>query len=239
MPADALTGRITDIGVVTGSITGSVQHYLLHLHHPLVVYAVVAGLVFAEVGIVVGLFVPGEITAVIGGVLAADHQVNVVAMGAVVVAAAVVGNGTGYLLGGWVGPWLLRHRPLAGNRHVARAQALIDRRGGPAVLIGRFLAVVRALVPAVSGIAGMPVATFAVFSAVGGVLWGGLWVGIGYAVGNAYAAVLDQAQRWTEVILVVGVVVAVAAFVIVRLRTRRRQRVDDRPQPTPDGGEAA
>lgn len=209
------------LAALTGSISGALQHYLLHLHHPVLVYLVVGALVFLEVGAVVGVFVPGEISAVMGGVLAAEHQVNLVLMGTVVVAAAVVGNGVGYALGTWVGPWLLRHRPLAGNRHVDRARDLIDRRGGPAVFVGRFIAVVRAVVPGVSGVAGMPVATFAVYSVAGGLVWGVLWVGIGDAVGTAYATALNQAQQWTEIALGVAAVAVLVTVVVLRLRRRR------------------
>lgn len=220
---------------LTGGITTGLQHFLLHLHHPVLICAVVGGLVFAEAGIVVGIFVPGEIAAVMGGVLAAEHKVDVVLVGATVVVAAVVGNGVGYALGAWIGPWLLRHRPLAGNRHVARARALIDRRGGPAVLVGRFIAVVRALVPGISGAAGMPVPVFAVFTVVGGLLWGVLWVAIGDAVGTAYASALNQAQRWTEVVLVAAVVLAAVAFVALKVRQRRRARAGGAPDAPPAG----
>src|SRR5450432_3677603 len=128
----------------------SIKSWLLHLHGPLV-YVVVALFVFFEVAIVVGFFVPGEIAAIIGGVIASQHHANVALMVVVVVIVATIGNVVGYELGRVIGPWVFSHRPLAGHTGVARAQNLISRRGGPAVVAGRFVAVVRAVLPGMVG----------------------------------------------------------------------------------------
>src|SRR5580658_1478018 len=122
----------------------SVTSWLLRLHGP-VVYLVVGLLVFFEVAIVIGFFVPGEIASIIGGVIASQHHANVVIVLVVVVVAATIGNVVGYDIGRLIGPWLFSHRPLAGHAGVARAQNLIARRAGPAVVAGRFVVGVRAV----------------------------------------------------------------------------------------------
>src|SRR5580704_8496429 len=127
-------------------MVASIKSWLLHLHGPLV-YVVVGLLVFFEVAIVVGFFVPGEIATIIGGVIASQHDANVVLMIVVVVAAATVGNVVGYDVGRLIGPWLFSRRPLTGHAGVERAQALVARRGAPAVIAGRFVVVVRAVLP--------------------------------------------------------------------------------------------
>lgn len=199
----------------------SITTYLLHLRDAPLIYGLVAALVFAEVGLVVAFFIPGETSALIGGVLASLHVVDLTVMVVVVAVAAVVGNAVGYGLGRWIGPWLLRRRVLASNRHVHRAQQLIDQRGGIAVLVGRFIAVVRALVPGLSGIAAMPVASFALFSVIGGIAWAVLWVTVGDVVGMSYSSVLHQAGLWT-VAVVVAVVAGVICFFLVRRFRRLR-----------------
>lgn len=209
----------------------SIQSYLLHLHQAALVYAVVAGLVFAEVALVVAFFVPGEVSAVIGGVLAGEHVVSLPVVMAVVAIAAVVGNGVGYLLGHWIGPWLMRRKLLARREGVERARALVDRRGGPGVLVGRFIAVVRALVPGIAGMAGMRVASFAAYSVIGGVSWAVLWVAVGDAVGQSFPAVLKLAEEWTIVFVVIAVVLAAIGVLLVRRRRRAPTRPSGGPHP--------
>ena len=133
---------------------------------------VVGLLVFFEVAIVIGFFIPGEIASIIGGVIASQHHANVVLVLVVVVVAATVGNIVGFDVGRLTGPWLFSHRPLAGRAGVAEAQTLIARRAGPAVVAGRFVVVVRAVLPGLVGMSGMPRRHFALFSAIGAVLWG-------------------------------------------------------------------
>jgi membrane-associated protein len=202
----------------------SIKSWLLHLHGP-IVYVVVGLFVFFEVAIVVGFFVPGEIAAIIGGVIASQHHANVVLMVVVVVVVATLGNVVGYEVGRLIGPWLFSHRPLAGRTGVEGAQKLISRRGGPAVVAGRFVAVVRAVLPGMVGMSGMPRRHFAFFSAVGAVVWGTLWVLVGFALGLSYTRVTTTFGRVT--IAVLAVLVVAGLFVMLRRRRGRTHAAAD------------
>ncbi len=197
----------------------SVTSWLLHLHGP-VVYLVVGLLVFLEVAIVIGFFVPGEIATIIGGVIASQHHANVVLVIVVVVVAATLGNIVGYDVGRMIGPWLFSHRPLAGHAGVARAQKLIARRASPAVVAGRFVVFVRAVLPGMVGMSGMPRRHFAAFSAAGALVWGTLWVLVGYGLGLSYTRVTTTFGRVSIAVVVVGV----AVWVAVEWRRRRSRR---------------
>jgi membrane-associated protein len=212
---------------VFGSATSWLQHELLDLHGPLV-YVAIGGLVFIEVGIVIGFFVPGEIATIIGGVVASDHRANLVVMIIVVCGAATIGNISGYELGRVAGPWLLSHRPLQGHPSVARAQRLVARRGGPAVVIGRWIVVVRALLPGVAGMSAMNRRTFALMSAAGGFAWGTMWVLIGFSVGVSYTEASNVAGEWSLVGL--GLVVAAFLAFVVRRKVRERRRHGERDE---------
>jgi membrane-associated protein len=198
-------------------LAASIKSWLLHLHGPLV-YVVVGLLVFFEVAIVIGFFIPGEIASIIGGVIASQHHANVVLMLVVVVVAATVGNIVGFDVGRLTGPWLFSHRPLAGRAGVAEAQTLIARRARPAVVAGRFVVVVRAVLPGLVGMSGMPRRHFAVFSAIGAVLWGSLWVLVGFGLGLSYTKVTNT-FGWASLVVVGLVLLAGAA-----LWHRRRRR---------------
>lgn len=206
------------------SITTAVDHWLRHFHGP-VVYLLCGLLVFAEAGFLLGFVIPGETAALAGGALAGLHQVDLVLMLVVIVVAAVVGDSVGYEVGKVFGPWLLRRRPLKGHEGVDKARHLVVRFGGPAVFLGRWVALARALVPGVAGMSDMRYRKFLPYNALGGLAWGTTFVMIGYAAGRSYATV---ASRIGAVALVV-VAVLVAAVVVVWLVRRRRRRAQDGP----------
>ena len=185
---------------MTASASSWVQHQLLHLHGP-VVYLVVGLLVYLEVGLVIAFFVPGEIATILGGVVASQHRANVVTMIVVVAMAAIVGNLSGYELGKLAGPWLMGHKPLKGSLSVQRAERLISKRGGPAVLIGRWIALVRAVMPGLAGFSGMSRRTFVTFSLLGGTAWATMWVLMGFAAGLSYTTIVNSAGEWSLVAL--------------------------------------
>lgn len=197
----------------------SVIDWLRGLSGPLV-YAVVGALVFAEDAVFLGFLLPGETAAVVGGAIASGgRDVLLVPMMAVVSFAAVAGDSAGYALGRHFGPrllqagWVERH-----HDRVERAQDVIARRGPYAVFLGRFVAVLRAMVPTLSGVARMPYRRFLVFNVLGGVLWGCGFVLLGYAAGAAY----DRIAR--EVGAVAAGVVALVAVVALAVWAWRRHR---------------
>ncbi len=191
-----------------------------------VVYLVVAALVFGETAVFLGFVIPGETAAVLGGVLAARGRVSLPWLIVVVLAAAVIGPLVGYEIGRRLGPRLVGARAM---RRVAgpagRAQALLRDRGGVAVLLGRFTAVLRALMPAAAGTAAMPYRTFFVFNLVGGIVWSIGYCLLGFAAGNAYAAIESRVGTGLAVGIAAVVVVTVAVWGI-----RRHRRPAERNQ---------
>lgn len=203
--------------------------FLTH-YHGITVYLVVAGLVIAESGFVIGFFVPGEIAVVLGGVLANEHRVNLVVMLVVANAAAIGAFFIGYAVGSLIGPWLLERRLLRSNPAVERTRQLLARRGGPAVLVGRFVAVVRAIMPALAGLSDIPFRTFVPYNVVGGLVWATLYTLVGYAVGKSYKHLLSTIGVWSYV--VVGAVVVALLVNHLRLRSRHRRVAAEQPGPS-------
>lgn len=198
----------------------SVGTWLQHFHGP-VVFVLCGGLVLAETGLFVGFFFPGETAALAGGALASLGRVNVAVMLAVVVGCAIGGNLLGYQVGKLVGPWLVGHRPLRGHPGVTKAEQIVARYGGPGVFVGRWLAVVRALVPGIAGMSAMGYGTFVLFSVVGGLAWGTAYVLIGYSAGTAYSSVATRVGLYS--LAVVGfLLLLVVAWLVLRRRRRAR-----------------
>jgi membrane-associated protein len=190
-----------------------------------IVYLVVGLVVFAEDALFLGFVIPGETAAILGGVAASRGHVPVEAVGLVVIAAAILGDSVGYEVGRQWGARLLDLRPFARHRHrLQDAQDLLARRGGGAVLLGRWVAFFRAVMPALAGTAKMPYRTFLAFNATGGILWGTVVVLVGYLAGNSYAAI-ERAVGRDAALVVLGVVVV--GLVLWQVRRHRREAEPD------------
>jgi membrane-associated protein len=196
-------------------------HGLLSLHGwP--AYLIVGLLCFGEAAFFLGFVLPGEVAVVYGGVLASLHHVSLVWMCVLVVGAAVLGDTVGFEVGRHLGPWLLRHWPLNRTKGVDRTRAFLKRRGGPAVFFGRFVSVLRALVPGVAGVSELRYRTFLLYNALGGLVWGLGFTFAGYLAGRSYERVLSAVGR-TGTYVLLGVVVAGAGVLLWR-RVRRHRR---------------
>src|SRR4051794_23414918 len=201
----------------------AITTWLQGLSGPLV-YAVVFALVFAEDALFIGFVLPGETAVVLGGVLAATGKdVNVLAVMAVAVIAAIPGDSVGYEVGRRFGPALLRTRPAVRQKDkIEQARELIRRRGPYAVFLGRFVSFLRALVPTMSGLAEMPYRRFLLFNALGGLVWGIGYSLLGYLAGNAWAAVAHRVGTYAG--LAIGGLAVIALAVWAWRRHRRGPR---------------
>ncbi len=198
---------------MTGVVDG-----LLSVPAPLA-YTLVALLVFGEAAVFVGFVLPGETAVVLGGVLASQGRLSLPVLLVLVVVSAVVGDSVGYEVGRRVGPRLLALGPL--QRHAERlegAQTFLRERGGVAVLLGRFTAFLRAVVPGLAGLSRMPYRRFLVWNAAGGVVWGGGFTLLGYLAGTSYERLERGLGRVSAVLTALLVVAAVVAWHRVRSR---------------------
>jgi membrane-associated protein len=160
-------------------------------------YGILFAIVFAETGLVVTPFLPGDSLLFAAGALAATPGptgapiLRVELVSALLLAAAILGDAVNYAIGHYIGPRVftatdesgLLHR-LLNRRHLAQAHAFFEKYGGKAVVFGRFVPIVRTFVPFVAGAGAMTYSTFAFYNVVGAVLWVGVCVSLGYLFGN-------------------------------------------------------
>src|SRR5215211_8197985 len=155
------------------------------------IYAILFAIIFAETGLVVTPFLPGDSLLFACGALAARDILNPWLTFLLLLTAAVTGNLVNYSIGRFVGPRVFSaadrtsawHRVL--NRdHLDRTHAFFEKYGGMAVVLGRFVPIVRTFVPFVAGAGAMTYSTFAFYNVVGAVLWVGVCVTLGYLFGN-------------------------------------------------------
>lgn len=176
-----------------------------------VVLMVVFLLPAAEAGILLGMFIPGEIALIIGGVAASVGHVSLLWVLVCGILGAIIGDSIGYLVGERWGVQLL-HSTLGRKVPIERldaARAFIARRGGRAVFIGRFTAALRALVPGLAGMSGVPYRVFLPWNIAGGVVWACASVALGYAAGTSWELAAHYASIFGITVLVL-VAVAVA-----------------------------
>jgi membrane-associated protein len=205
----------------------------------LLAYLVVGLMAAGESAAFVGLFLPGETVMVLGGVLAATGHANLMVMILVAVAGAIAGDAVGYGMGRALGPILRTGRlgRAVGPSRWDRAEDFVTRRGPVAVFLGRWIGILRALVPAVAGVVHMPFRRFLLWNAIGGASWGTAVVLLGYLGGTSYTGLESRVGLgWT---LLVVAVVALVSVGLVWLRRRRAIPAGEPAsggEPTPDGG---
>ena len=190
-----------------------------------VTYLAVFLLPFLEASVFLGFVIPGETALVLGGVLAAQGRVQLLPLILLAIAGAILGDAVGYAVGRRFGPALQRSRlgQIVGDQRWRSTEEFVLRRGGPAVFLGRFTALLRALVPSAAGMSGLPFKTFALWNAVGGVTWAAGFVLVGYAAGASYQKVEHYLGQGA---LVLTAIVVIGLFVAHRLRHRRSANAD-------------
>jgi len=198
---------------------GGVTGWLLHVNGTWA-YVVIGFLAFAESAFMIGFFFPGETAIIVGGVLAGLGRLNLGVIIVVVVVCAISGDSVGFEVGKKSGPWLLEHRPLKGKAGVHYTLGLLERYGGPAVFLGRFITFVRVVIPGLAGMSGIRYRTFLFWNVLGGVCWGVGYTLLGYVVGISIEHLLSQIGLWFAGVAAV----AVAGFVAFEVRRRRRER---------------
>jgi membrane-associated protein len=184
-------------------------------------YVAVSGLAFLETAAFVGLAVPGETAVVVGGVAAARGDVSLAPMIGLVWLGAVGGDLVSFALGRRLGrPFLHTHGPRLGigPDRVARVEDWFVRWGGRAVLVGRFVGVLRALTPFLAGESLLPLRRFLPYSVVGGLAWATTFTLVGYGFASSFESAGETATR---IALGAAVLIGLALVLAPRLRRPR------------------
>ena len=195
-------------------------HYLKDLLNPKIiietllvkggifVYLGLIFIVFAETGLAVGFFLPGDSLLVVAGLFAATGKLNLAALLSTLFVAAVVGDGVGYYTGARLGPRIFKREKslLFRPSHLLKAQAFYEKYGGKTIIIARFIPIVRTFAPIVAGAAKMPYRNFVVYNVAGGFLWVFSMILAGYFLGNLlkskFGIDLDEHIEWVVIIVV-------------------------------------
>ena len=183
------------------------------------IYALLFVVIFAETGLVVFPFLPGDSILFISGTIVATAGLNVHLLVALLIFAAILGDSLNYAIGHYIGPRIY-DRPDSRwfkQAHLRKTQDFYDRFGGVTIIIGRFIPIIRTFAPFLAGVAGMSYRRFLSYNVVGGVLWIGLLVYAGYLFGNI-PWVKQNLSLIVIGIVIVSLIPAVSTFVAERRR---------------------
>jgi len=188
------------------------------VHAGLVVIALV---IFAECGLLIGFFLPGDSLLFVAGFLASQGLgVDIWLLSLTCAAAAIAGPLVGYWYGAWAGPRLFYKEEslLFRKQHLMRAHEFYDRHGGKALVIARFMPIVRTFAPVVAGMATMNYPRFVAYTVVGALIWamGVTW--LGYFLGS----MIPDAGKYLEYIVIAIIAVSVLPPIIHFLRDRKK-----------------
>jgi membrane protein DedA with SNARE-associated domain len=189
-------------------------------------YLAIGGLVLLED---FGVPVPGETILIAGAVYAGTGRLNIVAVGVIAVAAAIIGDNIGYLIGRLGGRALVlrwgKYVLLTGKR-LDKAEEFFTRHGGWVVTIARFLEVLRQANGIIAGITGMPWRRFLAYNALGAALWVALWASVGDLAGQHIATIYTSITRYSLYVLIA---LGVAILALIGRRLARRGATPQAP----------
>ncbi|MFM8980127.1 MAG: VTT domain-containing protein [Planctomycetia bacterium] len=198
-------------------------------------YAVLGGIIFAETGLLVGFFLPGDSLLVTAGVFAKTGLLDIWWLHALLIPMAILGDAVNYGIGRRTGPRIFSREDslFFKKSHLERAQRFYERHGGKTVVLARFLPLVRTFAPYVAGMAGMPYRRFAWFNVLGAVVWVTSLTWLGYLL----ASVVPNIEKNILVVMAVVIVLSFVPGVVEVLRARRAARREaaagEGPTPAP------
>ena len=184
-------------------------------------YGVLFAIVFAETGLLVGFFLPGDSLLITAGLLAANGTLNIWWLNGLLIVAAVVGDSVGYAIGRRLGPRLFtRQKSLLFNpAHVERTRRFYEKYGAKTIVIARFVPIVRTFAPVLAGVGGMEYRRFIFYNVAGGVGWVVSMTWVGYLLRQS----IPNVGSYIHIVVPVVIVLSCIPIAVELLRERRRR----------------
>jgi membrane-associated protein len=188
--------------------------------------ALITAVIFAETGLFVGFFLPGDSLLVTAGIFCTAANptghalLNIVTLNLAVSAAAIIGDTVGYWIGAKAGPKLFtREKSLFfSRRHLLRTKEFYERHGGKTIIIARFVPIIRTFAPAVAGVGAMSYRRFISFNVFGGIGWSLSMTLLGFTLGKTF----PQITKRIDMVIIVIILISVMPIVISYLNNRKK-----------------
>ncbi|MFN0059923.1 MAG: DedA family protein [Planctomycetota bacterium] len=186
-------------------------------------------IVFAETGLLIGFFLPGDSLLVTAGIFCTPHNpageplLNIVWLNILVSLAAIAGDSLGYYIGNKTGPKMFsREKSLFFSpKHLLRTKEFYERHGGKTIVIARFMPIVRTFAPVVAGIGAMNYRRFVAYNIFGGILWVSSMSLLGYGLASLWPGVTKHVEKLIIIIIFLSLLPGMIAFARAKLAERR------------------
>jgi membrane protein DedA with SNARE-associated domain len=191
-------------------------------------YLLVGVLAFLETGAFVGLLAPGETAIMVGGLVAGQGRIELITLIAIVWTAAVAGDVTSFFIGRRLGRgFLVKHGPRfqITEARLLQVEAFFERHGGKAILIGRFVGIIRAIAPFLAGSSGMSFRRFFPYDVIGAGIWGTTFCLLGYIFWRSFGQLVDVAKQGA---FALGTIITVVVASVIAYRWLKVEENRDR-----------
>jgi membrane-associated protein len=188
-------------------------------------YAVLALIVFAETGLLIGFFLPGDSLLVTAGLFAATGDLSIGVLFLLLATMAIVGDAVGYWIGRASGHRIFSREKslLFAKNHLLAAKAFYEKHGGKTIILARFMPIVRTFAPVVAGVGQMPYGRFTAYNIVGGIAWVGSMLGIGYFLGRSIPDIESKIHYVIAIVIFISILPGVIE--VLRHYTRAKKSV--------------
>lgn len=189
------------------------------LQYGALTYLILFLIIFAETGLVVTPFLPGDSLLFAAGTFAATGSLDPFILFLLLCGAAIIGDSVNYAFGKYVGPKIFEKNKIKflKKEHLDRTHAFYEKHGGKTIIIARFIPIIRTFAPFVAGIGSMTYGKFIAYNVIGGIIWVGIFVFGGYFFGN-----LPFVRNNFSIVIVAIIVISVIPGVVEFLRHRKK-----------------
>lgn len=179
----------------------------------------IGGTVFAESGLLIGIFLPGDSLLLGAGILASQGTLPIIPLIIITIVAAIVGDNVGYSIGRRSGPRIFKKKDgiIFRKEYIEKAEVFYEKHGGKTIILARFVPIVRTFAPLVAGIGKMPRSKFFIYNVIGGVLWGGGVTMLGYALGNS----IPGLDKYISLLIIAVTIISIGSACFHLLRDER------------------
>jgi len=174
------------------------------------IYALLFAIIFCETGLIVTPFLPGDSLLFAVGALAGKQLIHIEIIAPLLLVAAILGDAVNYSIGKWMGPKVfhLESSRFFNKAHLMKAHEFYEKYGGRAIILARFVPIVRTFAPFVAGVGSMTYSKFALYNVTGAILWVGLFLGSGFYFGG-----LEIVQKNMKLVILGIIIVSVMPIV--------------------------
>ncbi len=180
-------------------------------------------IVFAETGLLLGFFLPGDSLLIAAGLFAAKGDMSILILLSTLTVAGIIGDGVGFYIGNKLGPLLYQKKDsyFFRRKHLIAAHDFYEKHGGKTIIIARFIPIIRTFAPTVAGAAEMNYFRFAMFNIVGGFLWVWSMLLAGYFLGKSFG---DKINDYIHYLIVGVIVISFLPIFIKWMQTKKTEK---------------